>query len=401
MSMVPNHQTLDAFQRTVALAKDTLQSPGFSCEWQDRAVKCGIVLSTLNAYKKHLLSCHCNSNRAPGSWQECKLPKCNSRNHRSFADLAEHIESGHLARMPLQCPVADCVQQRLLKVSDLPQHIRDHHMDVCNRFLPASYFLPTLRPRPPSIQAPPPIPDGPIWLVQVQPGVRSREPLLSQLMSQGTQQKRIPRNARQIPKAKGKGSNEEADNDGDDDDDESEDFDLDMDDLEQFDCSTMKAQVQLGRSILVGERAAKLDIDLSRPGPMLDPHFYGLREAPQSIYFPAFNRHVEEFFEKQAREKEEEEKKKAVGMLAGQNAVLKEVKSREEEAEEAAALVVPDLRIHTEMPPGGEAMIIDPPTQEATIPSPPVNNLKGTTSLPVSPSLKISVPPLPSRVKSS
>ena len=83
-----------------------------------------------------------------------------------------------------------------------------------------------------------------------------------------------------------------------------EDFDLDMEDLSYPPVLPENA----AQSILVVKPGAKMDMELSRPGPMLDPRLHPLREPPVSVYFPYFKGFIEEEERKiEAREKGEKE----------------------------------------------------------------------------------------------
>jgi hypothetical protein len=87
-----------------------------------------------------------------------------------------------------------------------------------------------------------------------------------------------------------------------------EDFDLDMEDL----VYPPVLPENVARSILVAKPGAKMDMDLSRPGPMLDPRLYGLCEPPISIYFPYFKSFIKEEERKiEKGEKEAEERLQA------------------------------------------------------------------------------------------
>lgn len=117
-----------------------------------------------------------------------------------------------------------------------------------------------------------------------------------------SQKRRIPRHPRQVPSSKHKAKLLGTDSEGE------EDFDLYMEDLVYPPTLPENA----ARSILVGKPGAKMDMELSRPGPMLDPRLYGPREPPVSVYFPYFKAFIKEEERKiEAREKEAEGSRKA------------------------------------------------------------------------------------------
>ncbi|RXW20673.1 hypothetical protein EST38_g5184 [Candolleomyces aberdarensis] len=227
--------------------------------------------------------------------------------------MIEHFDIAHLSRIPLICPIVGCSSQRLLKASDLPQHLRDYHEDVCTKPPPLGLdlFIPTLRPRVPCLEPPPPLPSGPIYgLTPVRKGLRKQTPRTLP----PSPSKRIPRNPRQVPGSSAALVAE----------DEDSEVDMDIEDLEPLSnvpniqkrrtVIARKDDIKSGQRsdplfsipeekanqmMVVGKRDEKLDKDLSRPGPMLDPSVYGERIPPVSIYFPAFKRMVEGLIEKE------------------------------------------------------------------------------------------------------
>lgn len=102
-----------------------------------------------------------------------------------------------------------------------------------------------------------------------------------------SQKRQIPRNPRQVPSSKLKARSPTKSVD----DSEGEDsIDLELDDLERLPDSPDS----VNRSIVVARPGPGMDMDLSRPGPMLDPRIFGAREPPLRIYYPYFKKFIEE-----------------------------------------------------------------------------------------------------------
>ncbi|KAJ3524226.1 hypothetical protein NMY22_g11096 [Coprinellus aureogranulatus] len=167
------------------------------------------------------------------------------------------------------------------------------------------HFSTQLRPIKPRVKGlPPSLPTRYILgLTVVKPGGIKPGPRPSLDSSPiASQKRRIPRNPRQVPSSKHKanavlksGSDSESE----------EDFDLELDDLVHPPiCPETSSQ-----SIVVAKRGSKMNVDLSRPGPMLDPRIFGLRKPPMSIYFPYFKVYIEE----EERKMREMERRGAVG----------------------------------------------------------------------------------------
>ena len=202
----------------------------------------------------------------------------------------------------------ECSAQRSLKYSELPQHFRDHHPDACTKIPPGSHLHVTqqLRPFKPQPKVPPPLlpTTRVVGLTPVRCGTVKQGPHPYPDVTP-SQKRRIPRHPRQVPSSKHKAKlPSRLGTDSEDD----EDFDLDMEDL----VYPPVLPENVARSILVAKPGAKMDMDLSRPGPMLDPRLYGLREPPISIYFPYFKSFIEEEERKiEKGEKEAEERLQA------------------------------------------------------------------------------------------
>lgn len=83
-----------------------------------------------------------------------------------------------------------------------------------------------------------------------------------------------------------------------------------------------------------------MDKDLSRPGPMLDPRIYGLREPPMAIYYPYFKAYLEEE-ERKMHERERKEKREADMLRQSVVVESEEIESEEVKVDVTAPPVPP------------------------------------------------------------
>ncbi|KAH8113812.1 hypothetical protein DFH11DRAFT_276159 [Phellopilus nigrolimitatus] len=82
----------------VTLSKETLHV--YQCDWG----ACPTRLNSWQTYKTHI-ALHCKySKEHQCGWKKCAFPA-----HSSREALTVHIELSHLSRLPLPCPIKDCV----------------------------------------------------------------------------------------------------------------------------------------------------------------------------------------------------------------------------------------------------------------------------------------------------
>ncbi|TFK51659.1 hypothetical protein OE88DRAFT_1658210 [Heliocybe sulcata] len=91
---------------------------------------------------------HCSrkSKNKAGTY-ECRLPRCTARSHGSAYDLLRHLESNHIIRYPLPCPIRGC-EETFARQNYIPMHFQINHSMLDGRevTLHSPILKPTSRP---------------------------------------------------------------------------------------------------------------------------------------------------------------------------------------------------------------------------------------------------------------
>ncbi|TFK25600.1 hypothetical protein FA15DRAFT_339767 [Coprinopsis marcescibilis] len=274
---------LASSERLLEAAKDIIRAPpGFTCEWHSstKGKPCNVVLWSWNVLQKHLVL-HVHACRSNQGWIECKLPRCNQRNHHSQAELLQHIDDTHLSRLLLPCPIAACNFNRLWKPSELVRNVLDHHPEMFQDGSPTVPLTATLRPfTPTTISALPLLPKG--QTTGLAPVRRGKRLEMGRSQQQGSQP--FKRRARQLrPQEK---AQDDSDSEG-----EGEDFEP-LRSFKKLVDEGISEEAILEQNMVVAIPDKGLDMRLSGPPPLLDAELYAYKDPPPSILFEAFARKV-------------------------------------------------------------------------------------------------------------
>ncbi|KAH9933320.1 uncharacterized protein B0H18DRAFT_641295 [Fomitopsis serialis] len=108
-------------------AQNVLSQIPLPCEWSGI---CEAELNSWTALREHIqLHLRHLKEEADGGYR-CRLPRCSCFYHATLYDLKQHIESGHLARLPISCPAAGCLMS-FVHHALLP-HFSAAHGDLLN-----------------------------------------------------------------------------------------------------------------------------------------------------------------------------------------------------------------------------------------------------------------------------
>ncbi|CAK5275370.1 unnamed protein product [Mycena citricolor] len=105
------------------------------------------------------------------SFFQCDLTKCSARVHQSEAALHRHVESSHMKGVYFPCPFTDCRSSSSVSGRTAKPHLYDRERDLIHHIktkheamigMTLSYMspllLPSMRPRPMSLDPPPALP---------------------------------------------------------------------------------------------------------------------------------------------------------------------------------------------------------------------------------------------------
>ncbi|KAH6916143.1 hypothetical protein BKA70DRAFT_480191 [Coprinopsis sp. MPI-PUGE-AT-0042] len=229
------------------------------------------------------LHLHATAARGSQSWVQCKIQRCNQRNHRSREELLLHLEETHLSRIALSCPISACGNVRLLKPGDVLKHVTDFHPEIFAGTIAQAHsqLTKTLRPFRPTFPLPeldqlPTLPF--VGLVPVRRSKRRTKDPTAALLAPP----KIPRHPRQVATAEI--------------DDGSSDVEEEFDDLETWSSCTnggTSHEELVERWTITGQPNDSIKKYLSHPPLPINVDLYPYQEPPTSIGFEPFKERIE------------------------------------------------------------------------------------------------------------
>ncbi|KAH9479651.1 hypothetical protein JR316_0008246 [Psilocybe cubensis] len=297
----------------VNVSKDLIRPSGWQCEWNitghfNKPVMCRIMLTSWQAYLKHLLI-HCREYRHENkNTYGCRLPRCSLASGitpTSYNDLIKHLEHSHLNRSALQCPIKGCNSVSFTRHTALEKHFMDEHPEVLDTIVtrPSPLLQPSWKPFYPIHVEIPPLPTsvlpGLVILPAIQGSWRGRPSTPKNLVNENGVNSSPKKLAKMDSwEVKPKPREESPD----------EAHDFEFDDLE---IQYIKQGDQILPKFLTAEqcviRPEGPHYDLARPQPQLDPNEYGHRVLPATILYDAWRRQHESEFVFTSSEDEKDE----------------------------------------------------------------------------------------------
>jgi len=273
----------------VELAQTTIALSVLKCEWGSGRHACNVTVACWEALRKHYYwhLCDLKSKRQKFSQTHCQLPRCSAPLQSSIEALRHHIETSHLSRTAVLCPIEGCRSGGVLRTNTISKHFLDEHarLEGMTVQLLSELLKPSWRPFYPSeaVKSLPPLPPDPSpgcvlvttspMLTQSCKNLFTSPPVSSQISTPFTSPRK--QSQRQIPKREKTEDN--------------------ADELTIPDFAPLPGYPESAcyepQELVVWRRPTIFDMDVARPQRMLEGP---IKETPRSIFYDVFAKRFDE-----------------------------------------------------------------------------------------------------------